>query len=123
MFSLWNAAGHGKDDGCPDADPPTRCPAGARGETGALSSPADIEFTNVIGGRNMSARSGGRRPVEDPTAGEVYAYAAESDASDVATACAAAAAAFPGWRAATPAERSAAMFRAADLVELHADEL
>ena len=88
-----------------------------------MSGPGDIEFTNVIGGRNLGARSGGRRPVEDPTTGEVYAYAADSDAADVDTACTAAAAAFRGWRAATPAERSTAMFRAADLIESHADEL
>ena len=123
MFSLWNAAVHGKDDGCPDADPLGRRSTGARREVGALSGPGDVEFTNVIGGRNERAHRGGRRPVEDPTTGEVYAYAVESDASDVDTACSAAAAAFPGWRAATPAERSAAMFRAADLVEVHADEL
>jgi hypothetical protein len=56
MFSLWNAAVHGKDDGCPDADPQGRCPAGARREAGALSRHEDIEFTNVIDGRNTRVK-------------------------------------------------------------------
>ena len=62
-------------------------------------------------------------PIENPATGECYAHATDSDAADVDLACAAAASAFPGWSTTTPAERSAAMLRAADVLEAHAEEL
>ena len=46
-----------------------------------------------------------------------------SGAEDVDAAMAAAAAAFPGWRDATPSERSLALFRIADAIEARAEEL
>jgi betaine-aldehyde dehydrogenase len=82
-----------------------------------------VEFANVIAGRAEAARAGGRRAVENPATGECYAHATDSDAADVDLACAAAASAFPEWSTTTPAERSAAMLRAADVLEAHTDEL
>ena len=84
---------------------------------------AHVEFANVIAGQAVAARAGGRRSIENPATGEFYAHSTDSDAADVDLACAAAASAFPGWRSTTPAERSAAMLRAADVLEAHAEEL
>ncbi len=84
---------------------------------------APVEFTNVVAGRAVAARAGGRRAIENPATGACYAHATDSDAADVDVACEAAASAFPGWSTTTPAERSAAMLRAADVIEAHADEL
>ena len=53
--------------------------------------------------------------VVDPSTGEAYAQAPVSGPADVDAALRAAAAAFePGWRDATPAERSLALLRFAD---------
>ena len=97
-------------------------PAGpARPGPVTFSSP--VVFDNVIGGKSVAPRAGGRRPVNDPTTGDVYAHSAESDADDIDAACAEAAAAFLEWSRTTPAERSAAMLEAAALLEANADEL
>jgi betaine-aldehyde dehydrogenase len=86
-----------------------------------FSSP--VVFDNVIGGKSVPPLAGGRRPVNDPTTGDVYAHSAESDADDIDAACAKATAAFLEWSRTTPAERSAAMLEAAALLEANADEL
>ncbi len=68
----------------------------------------------------------GRTPstaLVDPSTGEEYLEAPVSRAEDVDAAMAAAAAAFPGWRDATPSERSLALFRIADAIEARAEEL
>jgi betaine-aldehyde dehydrogenase len=96
---------------------PTKCAGGT--VTGATP----VVFDNVIGGTSVAPVAGGLRPVQDPVTGEVYARAAESDAEDIDMACVAAATAFLEWGETTPAERSAAMLRAADLLEANADEL
>ena len=70
---------------------------------------ATVVFDNVIGGTSVAPVAGGRRPVQDPATGEIYAQAAESDAEDIDMACVAAATAFLEWGETTPAERSAAM--------------
>jgi betaine-aldehyde dehydrogenase len=81
------------------------------------------ELVNFVGGRQLAARSGETTAVVNPSTGEAYARAPLSGAPDVDAAFAAAAAAFPGWRDATPAERSLALLRIADSVAAHADEL
>src|ERR1035441_1140783 len=59
----------------------------------------------------------------DPSTGEEYLEAPVSGAKDVDAAVAAAADAFPGWRDATPSERSLALFRIADALEARAEDL
>jgi 1-pyrroline dehydrogenase len=61
--------------------------------------------------------------VIDPATGEVMAEVASAGAADVDAAVRAAAAAFPGWAATSPMERSAALSKLADAVEANKDEL
>ena len=80
-------------------------------------------LSNFVGGAHVGTRSGITSELVDPSTGEVYAEAPVSDADDVDAAMTAAAAAFPGWRDATPSERSLALFRIADAIESRAEEL
>ena len=78
---------------------------------------------NVIGGRRMPAADGAHRELIDPATGSVHDAATESGAADVDDAVAAAREAFRSWRTTTPAERSALLLRAADILEAHIGEL
>ncbi|MFX4291362.1 gamma-aminobutyraldehyde dehydrogenase [Streptomyces bohaiensis] len=78
---------------------------------------------NYIDGEFRDARGGRTTEVVDPVTGRAYATAPLSGAEDVDTAMAAAAAAFPAWRDATPATRQLALLRIADAFEERADEL
>ncbi|MFR9726527.1 gamma-aminobutyraldehyde dehydrogenase [Streptomyces sp. MS19] len=78
---------------------------------------------NYISGEYRDADDGRTTDIFDPATGEVYATAPLSGAADVDAAMAAAAAAFPAWRDATPATRQLALLRIADAFEKHADEL
>ncbi len=78
---------------------------------------------NFVGGRSVAVEDGRTAPVVDPSTGEAYLEAPVSGAKDVDAAMEAAAAAFPGWRDATPSERSLALLRIADALEARADEL
>lgn len=78
---------------------------------------------NYIDGEFRDAADGRTTEVVDPTTGETYARAALSGPTDVDAAMAAAAAAFPAWRDATPATRQLAVLKIADALEKHADEL
>ena len=80
-------------------------------------------LSNFVGGAYVETRSGATSALVDPSTGEVNAEAPVSGAEDVDAAVAAAAAAFPGWRDATPSERSLALFRIADAIEARAEEL
>jgi betaine-aldehyde dehydrogenase len=82
-----------------------------------------LELRNFVGGEHVDATDGRRADLVDPATGEVFASAPVSSAEDVDRAYSAAAGAFPGWRDATPSERSLALFRLADAIESHADEL
>jgi betaine-aldehyde dehydrogenase len=82
-----------------------------------------LELRNFVGGDHVDATDGRRMDLVDPATGEVFASAPVSAAEDVDRAYTAAAGAFDGWRDATPSERSLALFRLADAVEQHADEL
>jgi len=81
------------------------------------------QLRNFVGGRYVEAVSTARLPVVDPSTGEVFADAPRSGREDVDLAVRAAAEAFPGWRRATPAERSLALLRIADAVERRGEEL
>jgi betaine-aldehyde dehydrogenase len=78
---------------------------------------------NFVDGALVAARDGRTSPVVDPSTGEAYLEAPVSGAADVDAALRAAQAAFPGWRDATPAERSLALLRFASAIEARAEEL
>jgi betaine-aldehyde dehydrogenase len=80
------------------------------------------ELRNFVGGDWTDPASGQHAELINPSTGEAFATAPVSGAADVDAALAAAAAAFEGWRDATPAERSLAMLRVADSLEARADE-
>ncbi|MGH8869494.1 MAG: gamma-aminobutyraldehyde dehydrogenase [Actinomycetes bacterium] len=78
---------------------------------------------NFIDGRFEDAADGRTSDLVNPATGEVFATAPVSGEADVDKAFVAASRAFEGWRDATPADRSLAMFRIADALEAKADEL
>ena len=80
-------------------------------------------FSNYVNGSRTAARGEETTELVDPTTGRAYATAPRSSAADVDAAMQAAAAAFDGWRDATPSARSLALFRIADAVEAHGEEL
>jgi betaine-aldehyde dehydrogenase len=82
-----------------------------------------LELRNFVGGEHVDATDGRRMDLVDPATGEVFASAPVSSAEDVDRAYTAAAGAFPAWRDATPSDRSLALFRLADAIEAHGEEL
>ncbi|WP_328719131.1 gamma-aminobutyraldehyde dehydrogenase [Streptomyces sp. NBC_00247] len=78
---------------------------------------------NYIDGEFRDAADGRTIDVVNPATEEVYATSPLSGPADVDAAMAAAAAAFPGWRDTTPAERQKALLKIADAFEEHAEEL
>ena len=80
-------------------------------------------FHNIIDGRVQTSASGAMMDIVNPSTGEVYASAPNSDAEDVDQACRAAGAAFEKWRWSTPSERQRALLRLADVIESNAEEL
>jgi betaine-aldehyde dehydrogenase len=81
------------------------------------------EPTMLIGGEARRARSGETFDAIDPATGETIARVPKGDAEDVADAVAAAEAALPAWRSASPLERATVVRQIADVVEEHAEEL
>jgi betaine-aldehyde dehydrogenase len=80
-------------------------------------------FHNVIDGTVQAAASGAMMDIVNPSTGEVYASAPNSDEHDVDLAFRAAATAFEKWRWSTPSERQLALLKLADLIEDGAEEL
>jgi len=80
------------------------------------------DLQNFIGGQWTDLSYDKRADIIDPSTGEVFATAPVSGAVEVDAAVVSAAEAFPGWRDATPAERSLALLRIADALEARADE-
>jgi len=80
------------------------------------------ELQNFVGGQWTDLSYDKRADLIDPSTGEVFATAPISGEAEVEAAVASAADAFPGWRDATPAERSLALLRIADAIESRADE-
>ncbi|GAA2492234.1 gamma-aminobutyraldehyde dehydrogenase [Streptomyces sp. NPDC059506] len=78
---------------------------------------------NYINGEFTDAADGRTIEVINPATGEVYATSPLSSAADVDAAMAAAEAAFPAWRDATPSERQRALLKIADAIEERAEEL
>jgi betaine-aldehyde dehydrogenase len=80
-------------------------------------------FHNIIDGEVQASASGAMMDILNPSTGEVYASAPNSDARDVDQAFQAAARAFEKWRWSTPSERQRALLRLADAIEENAEEL
>lgn len=80
---------------------------------------------NYINGRFLPAASGRTREFFNPATNAVLGLAAESDASDAASAIAAARTAFDDgpWPSTPAAERASRLFHLADLIDSHAEEL
>src|SRR4051794_6140279 len=76
-----------------------------------------------IGGSWVDAASGETLEVINPANDQVIAQVPKSAQEDVDRAVEAAAAAFPAWGSATPAERSGALLKLADAIEARADDL
>jgi len=79
----------------------------------------------LINGQWLPALSGETFEVINPATGELIGRAAAGDARDVGRAVAAARQAFEsrGWRTMPPADRRALLFKLAEALEAHADEL
>lgn len=81
------------------------------------------EVMNFINGALVEAKSKDRLDIVNPSTGEVYATSPNSKAHDIDDAFKAAEAAFETWGNTTPSQRSLALFRIADALEAHAEEL
>jgi hypothetical protein len=86
--------------------------------------PADGRvLANFVGGTYRPPRDGRVSEVVDPSTGEAYLQAPVSGPADVDKALQVAARAFEAWRDTTPAERSLALLRFADAIEIRAEDL
>jgi len=83
----------------------------------------ESKITNFVDGVPVEAKDGGTYELVDPVTGESYATAPRSQAEDVEQALQAAQTAFESWSTTTPSERSRAILRFADALELRAEEL
>ena len=86
---------------------------------------ADDPGRLLIGGSWQAAASGATFDTFDPATGQVLASVARGEAADVAQAVAAARDALhrPDWRGMSPADRGAMLWRIADLMQEHLDDL
>jgi len=80
------------------------------------------DLQNFIGGQWTDLSYDKRADIVDPSTGEVFATAPISGQAEVDAAFSSAADAFPGWRDATPGERSLALLKIADAIEARADQ-
>ncbi len=83
----------------------------------------DDVVRSFVGGQPLTGGSQQTHAVHDPSDGSTVATVQVASAADVDTAVAAAAAAYPEWSGATPAERSGALARLATLLGERAGEL
>lgn len=99
--------------------------AGLTGLSGEVRAYLNSERSMLVGGEWLPARSGAAFAVFNPATGEQIAEVAEGAEADIDHAVSAARNAFEsrGWRRMPPAERARMMWRLADLLEQHADEL
>src|SRR5580692_4380241 len=79
----------------------------------------------LIDGKWVDAKSGKRFDVFDPATGQTVAAVAEADADDIDVAVKAARRAFESgpWAKISPADRCKLIWKLADLLETHADEI
>ncbi|KAK1296657.1 hypothetical protein QJS10_CPB15g00574 [Acorus calamus] len=91
-----------------------------------IKPPVKVEHTQLlIGGKFVDAISGRTFPTLDPRTGDIIAHVAEGDEEDVDLAVIAARKAFDEgpWTRMTAYERSMVLYRFADLIEKHNDEI
>ncbi|KAM2333928.1 hypothetical protein ACFXTH_011551 [Malus domestica] len=91
-----------------------------------ISPSVKVNYTQLlINGQFVDSASGKTFPTLDPRTGEVIAHVAEGDVEDVNRAVSAARKAFDEgpWPKMTAYERSRVLFRFADLIEKHNDEI
>jgi malonate-semialdehyde dehydrogenase (acetylating)/methylmalonate-semialdehyde dehydrogenase len=90
----------------------------------ASAVPADLaQVGHWIGGRAAAGSSGRGGPVYDPPPGRQTNTFAFASTTEVHAAVAAAAAAFPAWRATSLSKRTEILFRIRNLVEQHRKEI
>lgn len=77
----------------------------------------------VIDGERVPAAEGRTFDTVNPATGEVFRSVAEAGAEDADRAVRAAARAFEDWGSRTPVQRAKVLYRWADLIEAHVDEL
>jgi malonate-semialdehyde dehydrogenase (acetylating)/methylmalonate-semialdehyde dehydrogenase len=93
------------------------------GNAAATASDSPARISHWIGGRIVAGTSGREGPVFNPATG-VQTHAVDfAGAEEVDLAVAAAAAAFPAWRATSLAKRSEILFRIRNLVDAHRQEI
>lgn len=91
-----------------------------------ITPPVQVKYTQLlINGQFIDSASGKTFPTIDPRTGEVIAHVAEGDAEDIDRAVKAARKAFDEgpWPRMTAYERSRILYRFADLIEKHNDEI
>jgi betaine-aldehyde dehydrogenase len=81
------------------------------------------QLENYIAGKSVAPRSGRYSDIIDPSTGEAFLQAPLSGQDDIDDAFGAAQSAFSTWRGATPGERSLLLFRIADALEAHRDDI
>src|SRR5512143_3691596 len=95
------------------------------GRSARRSEEADMDLTTLarlplwIGGRAVPARTARYGEVTNPATGEVIRHVPLGNAEDVDLAVQAAAAAWPGWRAAPPLRRARLLMRFRELMDQH----
>lgn len=92
--------------------------------TSAVRKYLETDLPLLIGGERI-AGTGERLPIHDPSTGTVIAHTTTADSADVDRAARAAQQAFAAadWRRITPAARARMMWRIADVLDAHADDL
>jgi betaine-aldehyde dehydrogenase len=80
-------------------------------------------LANFIGGESVAPKSAKYAELINPSTGEVFAETPVSNADDIDAAVQVALKAFQSWKRTTPAERSMAFLKIADVFEAHAEEL
>jgi betaine-aldehyde dehydrogenase len=88
-----------------------------------MATTTQTKLQNFIDGEFVDAADGATEEVTNPANGETIAQMQVSSEEDVERAVAAAKRAFDGWAATPPGERAAALFKLADLLEEHSEEL
>src|SRR5215210_2073715 len=88
-----------------------------------MATTTKTKLQNFIDGELVDGADGATEEVTNPANGEVIAEMPLSNEEDVNRAVAAARAAFEGWARTTPGERAAGIYKLADLLEEHAEEL
>ena len=76
-----------------------------------------VEVQNYIGGIWCPSAGDETLPIQDPASAEILGHVPLSTASDVHAAVAAAAEAFPAWRATPAVERARILFRLKALLD------